>query len=201
MNGCNDILESAEAFSAASATVEHGSEVAPIRIWMVDDNAAVRGLLANILDEERGLVCERQFSSPVGVLEALSRETAPDIILLDIEMGEHNGLEALRPIKALAQDTHVLMLTTFAGPGSRERAFRDGASDFMLKSWPVEQITKHIRQAMEFGSVAGLLTAFLGQGRPIENPAEPKEIELVEKSSGLDRWLAHLRGWLKFSPS
>ncbi len=114
---------------------------------------------------EPGFKCERQFASPPEVLEALSRETAPDIILLDVEMGEHNGLEAVRPIKALAPEAHVLMLTTFSGPGGRERAFREGASDFMLKSWRMPEIVSHIRQAMEFGSVAGLMTAFLnGRG-------------------------------------
>jgi DNA-binding NarL/FixJ family response regulator len=206
MNGCNEILESPGVVStmpSGSADVNE-NELATTRIWMVDDNSAFRALLASILNEESGFECARQFSSPVGVLEALKREAAPDVILLDVEMGEYNGLDAVRPIKMLAKDTHVLMLTTLAGPGGRERAFREGASDFMLKTWPVAEIIDHIRQAKELGSVAGLLTAFLSKGKPVElgMPAkDAREVQVVEKSSGAERLFTYLRGLLKFSPS
>jgi DNA-binding NarL/FixJ family response regulator len=204
MNGCNEVLEAAGVLSAIPNRSMSRADAAPIRIWMVDDNAGFRALLANILNEEGGLECARQFSSPVGVLEALKREAAPDIILLDVEMGEYNGLDAIRPIKLLAPDTHVLMLTTFAGPGGRERAFREGASDFMLKTWPVTEIVFHIHQAKELGSVAGLLTTFLSKGKPVELATmvkQTREVEVVEKSSVAERWVAYLRGLLKFSPS
>ena len=204
MNGCNEILESVGMVSETPAGSMNRQEFAPTRIWMVDDNSAFRALLANILSEEDGFECARQFSSPVGVLEALKREAAPDIILLDVEMGEYNGLDAIRPIKMLAQDTHVLMLTTFAVPGGRERAFREGASDFMLKSWPVMEIIDHIRQAQELGSVAGLLTAFLSKGKPVDLAMPAKDadpVALVEKSSGAERLFEYLRGLWKFSPS
>jgi DNA-binding NarL/FixJ family response regulator len=204
MNGCNEILESAEAVSTMPRSSVSVEETAATRIWMVDDNAAFRNLLAGILNEEDGFNCARQFASPVGVLEALKRESAPDIILLDVEMGEHNGLDAVRPIKSLAPETHVLMLTTFAGPGGRERAFRDGASDFMLKTWPVEEILNHMRQAVELGSVAGLLTAFFSKGRPVAVSMPAKEnrpVAVAEKSNGAERLFAYLRGLLKLSPS
>src|SRR6185369_16501186 len=136
---------------------------------------------------------------PSSILEALSRETAPDIILLDIQMGEHNGLDAIRAIKALAPETHVLMLTTFAAPDARERAFREGASDFMLKSWPIPEVAAHIRQAMEFGSVAGLMTAFLSGGRTMEKTAALKVTERTPKANAAERWFEYLRGWLKLS--
>ena len=204
MNGCNEILESAGMVSETPAGSMNRQEFAPTRIWMVDDNSAFRALLTSILKEEDGFECARQFSSPVGVLEALKREAAPDIILLDVEMGEYNGLDAIRPIKMLAQETHVLMLTTFAGPGGRERAFREGASDFMLKTWPVMDIIDHIRRAQELGSVAGLLTAFLSKGKPVDLAMPAKDagqVELVEKSSGAERLFEYLRGLWKFSPS
>jgi DNA-binding NarL/FixJ family response regulator len=193
-------MECSETFAAASAGAVKKNENRPIRIWLVDDNEGLRALLASVLGDEDGFECERQFGSPAAVLNALSQETPPDIILLDIQMGKDNGLDAISPIKALAKSTHVLMLTTFAGPESRERAFREGASDFMLKTWPVAEIAMHIRQAMELGSVAGLLTAFLGKGKPVVEP-ELEMAETLEKTSGLDRLMSHLRGLLKLSPS
>jgi DNA-binding NarL/FixJ family response regulator len=201
MNGYNELGERAGTTLTTSACLLSGRESDSTRIWLVDDNSAFRSLLANLLEAETDFKCERQFPSPPAILEALSRETAPDIILLDIEMGEHNGLDAIRPIKALAPNTHVLMLTTFAGPGGRERAFREGASDFMLKTWLIPKIAEHIRQAMEFGSVAGLMTAFLTGENPVEKKATPKIAEVTAKSSAAERWFEYLRGWLKLSPS
>ena len=107
----------------------------PTRIWLVDDSDNFRTLLADLLNGEPGVEVTRQFSSPEGMLEALAGGVGPEMILLDIQMGPYNGLDAIGPIKALAPNTHVLMLTTLAQPESRERAFREGASDFMLKSW------------------------------------------------------------------
>jgi len=201
MNGYNEVLERAGNPLVTPACLSSDREAKSTRIWMVDDNATFRSLLGNLLKDEADFACERQFSSPPAVLEALSRETAPDIILLDIEMGEHNGLDAIRPIKALAPETHVLMLTTFSGPGSRERAFREGASDFMLKTWPIPKIAGHMRQAMEFGSVAGLMTAFLSGSKPVEKTVAPKTAEITVRTSRAEGWLAHLRGLLKLSPS
>ncbi len=201
MNGHNEILERVGNSSVIPACLLGGRELASTRIWLVDDNEMFRSLLADLLDNEVGFHCERQFSSPPEILEALARETAPDIILLDKEMGEHDGLDAIRPIKALARETHVLMLTTFSAPGCRERAFREGASDFMLKTWSITEIASHMRRAIEFGSVAGLMTAFLSGARPVEKPVAPKPKEIVVRTSAAERWFAHLRGLLKLSPS
>jgi DNA-binding NarL/FixJ family response regulator len=178
-------------------------EFCPTRVWLIDDNANFRTLLASLLGEQGGFDCERQFSNPADALEALGREARPDIILLDIEMGEHNGLDAIRPIKSLAPDTHVLMLTTFAAPRCRERAFREGASDFMLKSWLPSEIAAHMRKALEFGDVAGLLAAYLGGGRPLaaQTIVEPKAAREGRQLTIAERWMTYLRGLLKFSPS
>jgi DNA-binding NarL/FixJ family response regulator len=201
MNGCEEALRGAGNFSTTPSCVAGGNDSAPIRIWMVDDNSTFRSLLANLLNEEGGLHIEQQFPSPTAVLKALAFEEPPDVILLDIEMGEENGLDAVGPIKALAKNTHVLMLTTFAGPLARERAFREGASDFMFKTWTVPEIALHVRRAMEFGSVANLMTAFLNQTKRVEQSVEARKAQPVAKSKGADRWWSHLRGWMKLSPS
>src|SRR4029077_4648026 len=106
-----------------------------ICIWLVDDNDRYRTLLAEILEGEADFDCARQFSSGKAVIEALARETPPEVILLDIDMGGMSGLEAIRPIKSLAGATHVLMLTAFFDCHRRTRALRAGATDFLLKSY------------------------------------------------------------------
>jgi DNA-binding NarL/FixJ family response regulator len=188
-------IETEKAFSAKSACVERENETGSIRIWLVDDNAGFRGLLASMLNSEVGFECSRQFAYPAALLGALADEIAPDVILLDIQMGAYNGLDAIGSIKALAPGTHVLMLTTFENPESRARAFREGASDFMLKSWTMNEMAAHIRRAMEFGSVAGLLTTFFGKPVVKSEPAQ-----MVDKSWA-ERWLVNMRGMVKLIPS
>jgi len=187
--------------SAAAVCGLSGRENRSARVWMVDDNENFRTLLAALLGEEGGFDCERQFSNPVEALDALAHEVPPDIILLDIQMRQYNGLDAIRPLKLAARDTHVLMLTTFAEPGSRARAFREGASDFMSKMWSTDEIAMHMRQAMEFGAVAGLLTAYLGGGdlSMEESIPEPEMVKVAEKTTVAERWMVYLRSLLKLT--
>ena len=63
-------------------------------------------------------------------------------------MGSANGLDAIRPIKALSRSTQVLMLTTFFDSESKRQALVSGASDFLLKHFPIERIIHSIRTAM-----------------------------------------------------
>jgi DNA-binding NarL/FixJ family response regulator len=199
MNGCNEILRQESATTTANGVGERkfGSE----RVWLVDDNDNFRLLLGNLLDGE-GFECEREFSNPDEALAALARETPPDIILLDIQMGAYNGLDAIRAFKSAARETHVLMLTTFAPPEARERAFREGASDFLLKSWELCEIASHMRQAMEFGPVAGLLTTFLHGGISVVDKAvAPEPAVEAPRLTISERWMAYLRGLMKFSHS
>jgi DNA-binding NarL/FixJ family response regulator len=200
MNACDEFLrrENVEATSIGTASTQRFGSA---RVWLVDDNARFRSLLASMLEEE-GFECERQFPNPDEALAALVLESPPDIILLDIEMGEYNGLDAIRPLKSAARETHVLMLTTFATPRTRERAFREGASDFMLKLWLPSEIAEHMRQAMEFGTVAGLMNTFLSGGISVaEKAAPPKAAMAPPRLSIAERWMAYLRGVMKFSPS
>lgn len=200
MNGCNELLGH-EIETAASARGLKAKRLGSERVWLVDDNDNFRSLLAGLLDGE-GFECERDFPNPDAALAALACEAPPDIILLDIQMGKYNGLDAIRPFKMASPGTHVLMLTTFAPPEARKRAFREGASDFLLKSWELCEITSHMRQAMEFGTVAGLLTSFLNSETSVaEKAAAPQPAPAAPRLTLAERWMANLRGLMKLSPS
>ncbi len=122
---------------------------APINIWLVDDNQSIRSTLMELLGTCENLRCTGSFHSPNAVLSALASKAGPDVILLDIQMGEANGLDAIRPIKALSRSTQVLMFTTCFDSESKKRAFTNGASDFLLKNFPLERILDCIQRASE----------------------------------------------------
>jgi len=119
--------------------------VQPVRVWLVDDNEEVRMLVAELLSLQAGIECPCHFSSPDALLSTLASKPGPDVILLDVQMGDRNGLDAVRPIKSLARTTRVLMFTTCNDPGWRERAFGEGASDYLLKSDDMAKVAARIR--------------------------------------------------------
>jgi DNA-binding NarL/FixJ family response regulator len=119
-----------------------------VKVWLVDDNDEIRMMVAELLSLQDGIDCARHFSSPDALLSELASKPGPDVILLDVQMGDRNGLDAVRPIKSLTRSTRVLMYTTSHNRAWRERALKDGASDYLLKSYPVENVVARIRGAV-----------------------------------------------------
>ncbi len=120
---------------------------AALTVWLVDDSQAVRRALKDLLSSCAEVRCTGEFPSPNAVLSALASRPGPDAILLDIHMGEANGLNAIRPIKALSRHTQVVMFTTLRDPESKRRALVNGATDFLLKSASFEEIVAALEHA------------------------------------------------------
>jgi len=132
------------------------STEAAVRIWLVDNEPELRELFANYLGSQRGLQCTRQFSSSSDALQALTHESGPDVLLLDLHLDGECGLNAIRPIKAKSPSTHVLMLTTFSDSHSATKAFEEGASGFLLKSYEPQHIARLVRNVCEDPQAPGL---------------------------------------------
>ncbi|MEY4386549.1 MAG: hypothetical protein RLY20_1832 [Verrucomicrobiota bacterium] len=115
-----------------------------VHVWLVDDHANLRSVVAQSLELMGGIVCTRQFGSPNELLSALASRIGPDVILLDVQMGEFNGIDAIPAIKSLSRTTRVLMFTTCYDEQWHNRALERGASGFLLKSDPLERIAGSI---------------------------------------------------------
>lgn len=124
-----------------------GTSEKPLRIWLVDDNEEFRGLLAELLECEKDFSCTRQFGSGNLALAALLHDPAPDVVLLDVNLGKECGLDLIRPFKTLASSTRVIMLTTFFDGTTKSWALAEGASEFLLKSYSLPEIAGRIRNA------------------------------------------------------
>jgi DNA-binding NarL/FixJ family response regulator len=117
-------------------------ESAPVQLdyWLVDDDVMFLDLFVKYLELDSRLNCTHKFVSAPLVLAALKQFKAPAVILLDIQMPEMTGMEALPLLKKLAPDTTVLILTDHFDPYWRERAMSSGASGFLRKSEPISNI-------------------------------------------------------------
>ena len=117
-----------------------------IRILLVDDQALVRAGFRMILDAEPDMEVVGEAADGLEAIEQV-RALRPDVVLMDIRMPELDGLEATRRILAATGDDapKVLVLTTFDLDEYVYEALRAGASGFLLKDAPPEQLVAAIR--------------------------------------------------------
>lgn len=115
-----------------------------IRVLVVDDQALVRAGFVKLLEPERDLRVVGEAGDGSEALEAAAR-TRPDVILMDIRMPRLDGIEATRRIRAGHGAPRVLVLTTYDLDEYVFEALKAGASGFLLKDAPAEQLLAGIR--------------------------------------------------------
>ncbi len=116
-----------------------------IRLVIVDDQAMLRGALAALLDLEGDLTVVGVAGDGDEAVKVVA-ETAPDVCLMDIQMPGMDGIAATRAVRAASTDTRVLIVTTFARPGYLRAALDAGASGFVVKDAPAEQLADAVRR-------------------------------------------------------
>jgi DNA-binding NarL/FixJ family response regulator len=114
-------------------------------LWHVDDSKVYRDLLAEQFQREWDIHWARQFSSAESAIAALAYGPPPDVILLDVQMGGICGIDAIRPMKAIAPSTRIIILTSFHDFEVQKAAFVAGADGFLSKMNPFDQILDWIR--------------------------------------------------------
>jgi DNA-binding NarL/FixJ family response regulator len=113
------------------------------RVMIVDDQALVRAGFRMILDAEPDIEIVAEAADGLEAVELVDRYTT-DVVLMDIRMPNLDGIEATRRIVERTSSTHVLMLTTFDLNEYVYEALRAGASGFLLKDAPPEQLVSAI---------------------------------------------------------
>jgi DNA-binding NarL/FixJ family response regulator len=150
-------------------------------VLIADDQALVRAGFRMVLEAEPDLRVVAEAAHGAEALEAV-RRTHPDVVLMDIRMPTMDGLEATRRIVGSTDDAPlVLILTTFDLDEYVLDALRAGASGFLLKDVPPEQLVAGIRAVSEGDSLLApsvtrrLIESFLRDHPP--PPAPPPELE------------------------
>jgi DNA-binding NarL/FixJ family response regulator len=112
----------------------------PIRVLVADDQALVRAGFAKLIDATDGLEVVGQAADGAQAVD-LAQRLLPDVVLMDIRMPVLDGIDATRRIcSAHDERVRVLVLTTFGTDEYVEAALRSGASGFLLKDAPPEQL-------------------------------------------------------------
>jgi DNA-binding NarL/FixJ family response regulator len=159
---------------------EAGQGPEPIRTLIVDDHALFRRGLEIVLVSEPDIKVVGQASDGA---EAVQRagESLPDVVLMDIRMPRSSGIEACRAIKDVAPSARIIILTMSDEEEDLFDAIKAGASGYLLKDIPLDQLAAAVRsvhggQSLISPSMAGkLLTEFASLARR-ETEEPPRDV-------------------------
>ena len=158
------------------------------RVLIVDDHPIVRHGLAQLIDDEEGLSCCGAAATPSEALELVPVKQ-PDLIIVDLSLGDESGLELVKTIHSQYPDMPVLVLSMHEEAYYADRVLRAGAMGFIMKQEPAEQMLAAIHQVLS-GKVslseamaASMLTRFVGRkvargGTPVDHLTD-RELQVL----------------------
>jgi DNA-binding NarL/FixJ family response regulator len=151
-----------------------------IRILIADDHGVVREGLVSLVKRKPDMTVVAEASDGREALE-LWKEHRPDVTLLDLRMPELDGVGAIKEIRELDPEAHILVLTTFDGDEDIYRAIKAGAKGYLLKDTAREALMECIRKVHSGETcISGALAAKLAE-RVSSEALTAREIEVLER--------------------
>jgi DNA-binding NarL/FixJ family response regulator len=157
-----------------------------IRILLVDDHPIVRDGLAAVIASQPDLVVVGEAGDGLQALE-LAKQTTPDVILLDLEMPELDGVETLIRLKDEGSTARVIVFTAFDSDERILSAVQAGARGYLLKGTPRQELFNAIRVVHAGGSLLQPIVASKLMRRVRQEPTQPgesltsRELEVLEQ--------------------
>jgi DNA-binding NarL/FixJ family response regulator len=152
-----------------------------IRIVIADDHPVFRAGLQGLLSGQEDFQLVGEAANGREAVNMV-RLAAPDVLLVDLQMPELDGLHAIREIRRVAPQTHILVLTTYDSDGDILRAVEAGATGYLLKDTPREELFKAIRATARGESVLSPTVAskLVGRARaPVDRSLSARELEVL----------------------
>ncbi len=160
---------------------ESGRSPEPIRTLIVDDHALFRRGLEIVLVTEQDIEVVGEASNGAEAVVKAS-ESLPDVVLMDVRMPRSGGIEACREIKEVAPSARIIILTMSDEEEDLFEAIKAGASGYLLKDIPLDEVADVVRavhggQSLLNPSMAGkLLTEFATLARRDQEEERAQQI-------------------------
>ena len=155
-----------------------------IRVTIFEDNRNLREGLLQLINGSEGFRCSGAFANCIQIIKDID-ETAPDVILMDIEMPGISGIEAVKLAKEKFPAIKILMETIFDDNDKIFQSICNGAEGYILKNTPPVQILSAIKEIYEGGapmtpSIASKVLKMF-KNKPSENTSEQFNLTEREK--------------------
>jgi DNA-binding NarL/FixJ family response regulator len=153
-----------------------------VRILVTDDHPVVRAGLSGMLSGEPDFEVVGEAQNGTEAV-AFVGELKPDVVLMDLRMPEMDGVTAIGHIKSDHPDVHILVLTTYESDADILRAIETGATGYLLKDTPREELFGAIRTVAQGQSplAPGVAARLMQRVRdPEEEGLSTREIEVLE---------------------
>jgi DNA-binding NarL/FixJ family response regulator len=154
----------------------------PIRLLIADDHPVVRDGLRAMLATQPDMELVGEAATGTQAV-AQARALRPEVVLMDLQMPDLDGPAAIATLRERAPEVRVLVLTTYGTDADITRAVAAGATGYLLKDAPREQLFAAIRSAARGEAVLSpsVATRVLGRMRaPAEEALSPRELEILQ---------------------
>lgn len=149
------------------------------QILIYDDNEVLRESMQTLLSEEPGINVTAMISNAETV-ETDINELKPDVVLMDIDMPEVNGVEAVKRIRKINSWIPIIMLTVFDDNENIFNALCAGASGYILKRYASTELPSAIRNVLNGGApMTGIVAKKVLQMLPVAVTAEKEKTDLT----------------------
>jgi DNA-binding NarL/FixJ family response regulator len=157
-----------------------------IRLLIVDDHPVVRDGLAGIFAGDPDFEVVGQAANGVEAVTQ-AQELRADVVLMDLRMPEMGGVEAIKQLRQRTPSAHVIVLTTYDTDHEVLSAIEAGATGYLLKDAPREELIRAVRAAHRGESVLSPSVAgrLMGRARrPATDAISPRELEVIKLIAG-----------------
>ncbi|SCX76495.1 sigma-54-dependent transcriptional regulator [Alkaliphilus peptidifermentans] len=124
------------------------------KVLIIDDESAICNSLEFALEDHYEIYAVQDVAMGMGILD----DTAIDIVLLDLKIGNISGLEVLKKIKSIKEDTQVIMMTAYGNIESSVEAIKEGAFHYLTKPLNTEELIIYIEKALKYKRMSNSLT-------------------------------------------
>jgi len=151
----------------------------PIRILSVDDHALLRGGIAALIGTQPDMKVVAEAATGREAVQ-LFRTHRPDVTLMDIQMPEVDGIDALIAIRSEFPDARVIVLTTYSGDVQAMRALKAGAQAYLLKSLLQKELLDTIREVHAGRKRIGPEVAAQLANHAVDDALTPREVAVLQ---------------------
>jgi len=150
-----------------------------IRILAVDDHPLLRAGVAGLIADEPDMLLVAEAGNGREGLDLFCQHR-PDVTLMDLQMPEMNGLDAIEAIRAQAPDARIIVLTTYPGDVQVMRALKAGACGYLLKSTLRKELLSTIRAVHDGRKALSPEVTYEVAEHVADAPLSPMEVRVLQ---------------------